>query len=92
MANNIKLSETVTSYYRDNKTNSRKTARDIQALMGNPKCISYNTLYYWSVGRTNNPYSAYLLLPLLYERASGPLKEFVGELMTILDISQPVQS
>ncbi len=91
MSFNQELANEVTSYFDDNNTNPRRTAKDIDKVLGYPNSISYNTLYQWGKGERSRPTSANLLLPLLYERADGPLKELAFNLMNILEINQPVQ-
>lgn len=87
MSYNEKLANVVSSYFDDNNTNPRKTAKKIDKVLGIPDSISYNTLYYWSKGLRERPTSANLILPQLYERADGPLKELASNLMEVLAIT-----
>lgn len=92
MAINKELSKVVTSYLDENKTNPRQLAKEIGAELGMPDAINYNTIRNWSKGHVSNPYKAAVVLPLLKERGGSSLGMLAGEIMTILDISQPVQS
>ncbi len=92
MTINKKLSEVVTSYLDDNKTNPRQLAKEIGTRLGMPDAINYNTIRNWSKGEVSNPYKAAVFLPLLQERGGSRLGTLAGEIMTILEISQPVQS
>ncbi len=91
MSFNQELANEVTSYFKDNITNPRRTAKDIDKVLGYSNSINYNTLRAWGKGERNRPTKANLLLPVLYERADGPLRELAFNLMNILEINQPVQ-
>jgi hypothetical protein len=90
MSNN-KLSDIITSYLEVNHTNPRQLAKKINAQVGMPNAINYNTIYYWSKGRTQNPYSASVVLPLLRERGDDSLRELADAILKELENGQPVQ-
>ena len=92
MSNNNKLSDILTSYFKVHRTNPRQLAKKINAQVGMPNAINYNTIYYWSKGRTQNPYSASVVLPLLLERGDKDLRELADAIIKELQTSQPVQS
>ena len=81
----MSISEIVSSYLSNNNTNPRQLAKKINAQVGIPKAINYNTIYYWSKGRTVNPYSASVLLSLLRERGDENLSALADSILKELE-------